>query len=57
MRTQTLVGRQPSQSYKGGRAFELSSQAHQEKQQYQASIPFQPMSAYTASNTGSLHEG
>ncbi|KAF9111570.1 hypothetical protein BGX27_004735 [Mortierella sp. AM989] len=53
----TLKGHQPSQSAKGGRTFELSSQAQQEKfhQQHQRhpSIPNRPMSEYT---TGFNHE-
>ncbi|KAG0235316.1 kinase-like domain-containing protein [Mortierella sp. GBAus27b] len=57
LRSRALMGRQPSQSVKGGRAFELSSQAQLEKQQHGHSFsPTRPMSAYTASNAGSIHE-
>ncbi|KAG0007051.1 hypothetical protein BGZ65_010677 [Modicella reniformis] len=52
LRARALKGRQPSQNAKGGRAFELSSQAQLEKQQQ----PTRPMSAYTTSNAGSFHE-
>ncbi|KAG0367529.1 kinase-like domain-containing protein [Gamsiella multidivaricata] len=56
MRTRALRDRQLSQNIKGGRAFELNAQAQQEKQQYQASVHARPLSTYTASNAGSLHE-
>ncbi|KAF9349756.1 hypothetical protein BGX26_011988 [Mortierella sp. AD094] len=59
VRPRTLKSRQPSQSAKGGRAFELSSQAQQEKlhqyhqHQRHPSIANRPMSEYT---TGSVHD-
>ncbi|KAG0324654.1 hypothetical protein BGZ99_001591 [Dissophora globulifera] len=67
-RSRGLKGRQPSlTSAKGGRAFELSSQALQERQYQQqsggrhqrspSSVMGRPMSAYTLSTAGSLHEG